>query len=293
MDVTQYLRRIQQWEPDIDLSRVRVDPYGLNNLVFILDTQRVFRFPRSSESRSSLIQEASILSLVRNFVRIGVPELVYDEELDMGTYPILAGAPLYRHDFLRLPRQQMETFAADVAQFLADLHAIPLEKLSASLGHLRPPVVNWQERLDEVRDGLYRYLWADQHAYIEDLFAPVLSGQLDMDAYTPVLIHNDLAAYHLLTDQASGRLTGVLDFGEATLGDPAMDYAALISTYGETPVHIMARKNPTINELLNRARFRASYLELEWALKGVRTNNPEWFLVHIGRAGDIHPISHP
>lgn len=288
MDIAPYLQRINKWNPDIDLGQIRVDPYGLNNLVIIVANKWVFRFPRNAESKSSLVKEAEILALVRNHVGIKVPGLVYSEELEMGSYPMLGGVPLYRHDLLRLPREQMESFAAEVAQFLVDLHAIPLDGWITLSGHNESPRAasrqNWQDRLAEFREELYRYLWADQHAYIEDLFAPVIDGQLDLDSYTPALIHNDLASYHLLVDSSNGHLTGVLDFGEAMVGDPATDYGALISTYGETLIHMMMRFNPSIKQHLDRARFRASYLELEWALKGVRTNNPEWFLVHIGRA---------
>ncbi|WP_374686883.1 phosphotransferase family protein [Promineifilum sp.] len=146
----------------------------------------------------------------------------------------------------------------------------------------RPPAP-WAERLNTLRTELYPHLWADQHAYIEDLFAPLLDGRLSMD-YEPALIHNDLAPYHLLLDPTTGRLSGVLDFGEAGWGDPAGDYALLLGAYGGSFVRRMAGADPAISDLLERARFRAAYLELEWALKGVRTGDPAWYIVHIGRA---------
>ena len=116
----------------------------------------------------------------------------------------------------------------------------------------------------------------------------MLDGRLDM-TYQPALIHNDLAAYHLLADPNSV-LTGVLDFGEAGWGDPAADTAALISGYGESFVARMIAGYPAIAAHLERARFRAAYIELEWALKGVRTTDPAWFLVHLGRARDSRPF---
>ena len=111
--------------------------------------------------------------------------------------------------------------------------------------------------------------------------------------YSPALIHNDLATYHLLTDPATTALTGVLDFGEAGWGDPAADIAALISGYGESFVARLIAAEPAIAAHLERARFRAAYLELEWALKGVRTGDPGWYLVHLGRARDSRPFMSP
>lgn len=241
-------------------------------------------------SRARLAEEVRLLAVVRHDVNVPVPAFETDEILDFVAYRLLPGRPLYRHDLLRLPHQVQNRFAAEVAAFLEQLHAIP----TTDPVDLPPrPALNsaspWQERLEVLRAEMYPYLWADQHAYIEDLFAPVLDGRLDM-AYTPVLIHNDLAPYHLLADPVTGTLTGVLDFGEAGWGDPAADYAALISSYGESLVNRVLATTPDAAPLLERARFRAAYVELEWALKGVRTADPSWYLVHLGRARDAQPF---
>lgn len=254
----------------------------------------VCRFPRTAESRARLHEEARLLAVMRRYVNVGVPDVAADDGLPFVAYRLLPGRPLYRHDLLRLPDAAQNHFAADLATFLRDLHAIPLPALTeAGLPAAPPPpgsAALWMERLAALRTEVLPHLWADQHAYIEDLFAPVLDGRLDM-SYPPVLIHNDLASYHLLTDAATGTLTGVLDFGEAGWGDPAADYAALISSYGESFVTRMMAFDPTIADLLERTRFRAAYVELEWALKGVRSGNPEWFLVHLGRARDSRPFA--
>ncbi len=290
MDIQPYLDRIFAWNPGLAGRPVRIDPYGLNNLVVVLDNAWVCRFPRTAESRARLAEEARLLEVVRRHVRWPVPAFITGEELDFVAYPLLPGRPLYRHDLLRLPDAAQERFAADLAGFLNQLHALP----PVEWADLSPPPMNsiavWPERLAALRTEVYPHLWADQHAYIEDLFAPVLDGRLDM-TYTPALVHNDLAAYHLLADTANGALTGVLDFGEAGWGDPAADYAALISGYGESFVSRMTATAPAIAPLLERARFRAAYVELEWALKGVRTADPSWYLVHLGRARDSRPFA--
>jgi aminoglycoside 2''-phosphotransferase len=133
-------------------------------------------------------------------------------------------------------------------------------------------------------------LWADQKAWIYDLYAPVLEGRVDLDIYTPRLIHRDLASYHILHDPQSSRLAGVIDFGTAGLGDPASDWACLINTYGESFVRRMNATYPLEQATLDRARFLAGSLELEWALIGVQDKDPSMLLVHIGRARDSQPL---
>jgi aminoglycoside 2''-phosphotransferase len=298
MDLTPYLEHIHDWNPDLDLNQIRVDPYGLNNLVVMVGDEWVCRFPRTEVSRDYLRREALLLSVISRYVGDVVPEFTSSSNTDFVAYRMLPGKPLYRHDLLRLNDKLQDQFAADLAEFLNQLHSVPSKALEAA-GFPSPPMISpaavheqWTRRLDEIRFELFPHLWADQHAYIEDLFAPVITGHLDMAAYLPVLIHNDLASYHLLSDPQTGRLTGVLDFGEAGWGDPAADYAVLINIYGESFVQRLGASNPILPGLLNRARFRTAYLELEWALKGIRTNNPEWFLVHLGRARDSSPIDY-
>lgn len=46
------------------------------------------------------------------------------------------------------------------------------------------------------------------------------------------LIHNDLCPDHLLIDPATGRLIGLIDFSDAALGDPAIDFAPLYDCRG-------------------------------------------------------------
>jgi aminoglycoside phosphotransferase (APT) family kinase protein len=51
------------------------------------------------------------------------------------------------------------------------------------------------------------------------LFAEVDS----LTGFEPTFIHNDLSAPHLLVH--NGKLAGVIDWGDAVVGDPARDYA--------------------------------------------------------------------
>lgn len=63
----------------------------------------------------------------------------------------------------------------------------------------------------------------------------------------------------------------------------------MINTYGETFLRRMAKYYPKIGEAIERARFMAGALELEWVLSGVRNSDLSMFVVHIGRARDVMP----
>ena len=99
--------------------------------------------------------------------------------------------------------------------------------------------------------------------------------------------------YHILYDPTQGRITGVIDFGTAGLGDPASDFACLIQALGEPFLQRMARFSPAIVPALDRARFRAGALELEWALHAIGSNDASWWLAHIAGARDVMPLGLP
>ena len=69
-------------------------------------------------------------------------------------------------------------------------------------------------------------------------------------------------------------------------GDPATDSACLIDVYGETFLRRLATHCPAIEEHIERARFWAGTLELQWFLTGLRSKGVSWFTVHMDdRAG--------
>jgi aminoglycoside 2''-phosphotransferase len=77
-------------------------------------------------------------------------------------------------------------------------------------------------------------------------------------------------------------MTGVIDFGSATLGDPANDVAALL-TYGEPFVRQGLASYPAMEAMLPRARFYLRTFPLQDALYGVEHNDADAFADGIAR----------
>jgi aminoglycoside 2''-phosphotransferase len=61
--------------------------------------------------------------------------------------------------------------------------------------------------------------------------ATLWEGFLTDDAhfrFRPGLIHRDLTGEHILCDPTRGLITGIIDWGDATIGDPALDFVGLL-----------------------------------------------------------------
>ena len=111
--------------------------------------------------------------------------------------------PLYLPTDSTLPADtaMRDLLAHELAMFLQQLHAIRLSDVPSPPWQTATPPTSrrtfYEQQLAALEQHVYPLLWADQKAWISDLFAPVRDGRIDLDAVTPVLIHSDLAAYHI------------------------------------------------------------------------------------------------
>lgn len=87
-------------------------------------------------------------------------------------------------------------------------------------------------------------------------------------AYEPRLLHADVSPGHVLVDAEHGRVTGVIDWGDATIGDPARDFIFLYEDWGVDFLELALDAYPA--EPKDRVRPRVHLLwlidQLAWTL---------------------------
>lgn len=118
--------------------------------------------------------------------------------------------------------------ADDLARALRALHATvpPLGVVSE-----RGPVADFAAAVAAAAPRLA----AELPAAVRRAAAPWLDGRAELPPPregAPVLVHDDLGPEHLMLDPHSGRLLGIVDFGDAGAGDPAGDMAAVGAFFG-------------------------------------------------------------
>jgi aminoglycoside 2''-phosphotransferase len=287
-----YIGKIQAFYPNLSLDSLEFNQDGMNNDVVIVNQQLGCRFPKTDWAKEALKSEVKILQVTQKFIDLPIPLLDHVED-DFVSYPFIHGEPLSRYQLLKLDSLVQEKVIEQLGQFFQQLHLISKDVLTASnivssvAERSRDEMLHLYEQVQQV---LFPHLWKHQCTWVHEHFEPLVSGSLTLDA-SPVLIHGDLGCYHILFDLDKQAISGIIDFGTAGMGSPAIDLAALLDNYGEAVLKRMSKYYSGVEVLIDQARFRAGIVWLQWALIGVQHKDIELLLAHIGSsARDIQPI---
>ena len=257
-----YLEKIKEVYPNLEVTKLEFNGDGLVNDAVIVNRALVCRFPRSDWAKTQLRHEARVLDLVRPHTEVSIPQYEHLQD-DFASYPFIPGKPLTRRLLLTLSSAERERVLGQLGEFVRRLHAVPpTESANISPSNTNRTREWWLGFYKEVQEVLYPHLTRHQRDEIDAHFEPVVTDELEL-SYTPTLINGDLGPYHVLFDKGNRELAGVIDFGTAGLGDPAVDIAVLLHNYGETLVREMRRGYLDMNVHLGRARFWAGTFDTD------------------------------
>ena len=228
-----------------DLAGLPVTRFGggWDNELFCVGGEWIFRFPRRAERVPWLAREIQIMALVAEtpdaqravipvFERIGEPGPAFP-------YPFVG----YR----RVPgvgadlvcARDPAGLAADIGGLLSALHRVDPSRVP-------PTPDDWEHELwGELRAEL---------AAVADVVRPLLGADLlpEVERYLAGqvpeppqdgprrFIHNDICPDHLIADASTGRLNALIDFTDAMVGDPVVDFVGLIGLGGYPFIHRVA-----------------------------------------------------
>ncbi|WP_081221204.1 phosphotransferase [Streptomyces sp. M41(2017)] len=208
---------------------------GMDNLAYEVDGELIVRLSKESDParRADLVvREARLLAAVAEISPLPVPEPTFvDAEQGCLAYRKLPGTPL-----LDMPPHRRAAHAPSIAatlgELLTALHAAPLDLLAGLMDADHPPPAAWLLEAEHDYTTVAGHVPAPYRRPVETFLAAAPPDA----AYVPVFSHNDLGIEHVLVDPGTWTVSGVLDWSDAAVVDPAYDFGLLHRDLGPAAV---------------------------------------------------------
>ncbi|MEV4676619.1 viomycin phosphotransferase [Actinomadura sp. NPDC049382] len=246
--------------------------------IVVMGADRVVCLPRTPAAADRLPTRAAVLhALARLDLGFRTPE-----PLSQGGAPGTGETPFLV--LSRIPGQPLKADALNdahvidsvAAQYAALLSGLARAGADETVRAVIPqaPEDHWRRFADDVRTELFQLMSASGRLRAERELA-ALDG---LPHVTHAVVHGDLGAENVLWEWADGlpRLSGVLDWDDVALGDPAEDLAAISASYGpELLKRMLALSAGSHRELLARIAAIRGTFALQQALYAVRDGDDE------------------
>ncbi len=282
-EIEPYLRSIRRAYPDLPIVSARFTEEGQNNAVLVLNEEFIFRFPRYPINLKELTIELAILTGIQHRISLRIPTPLFTHldapaggEAFMG-YRLIPGVPLRRETMAAIQNESvLDKLAGQLAGFLKELHSVPVREAIGCELPRADTADEWTDIYARFQARCFPHMRLDARTWASQHFERYLSDQSHF-SYQPVLKHGDFGMSNILFDATTQTITGIIDFGSAMLGDPAYDFAGLLSSYGEAFLHRLESDYPELAFYWERIRFYQGTFALLEALFGLEQGDEEAF----------------
>jgi len=216
-------------------STFEIDPECLKAKVEYSEPGWIFRFPRNSVVAGNLQKERALLPVIASRVNFAVPRFEYVGSWrgqPYAGYRRIPGRPLSARPS---PGRKLSVETArSIGAALSSLHDIPTSLVEAACA-VRPAVDAWRQRYialrEEIRVCVFPLLESNVRDAVERGFDRFLDDEL-ATLKDVALVHCDLGCEHILIGDDGTTVSGLIDFEDATIGDPTIDFVGIYVTYG-------------------------------------------------------------
>lgn len=276
------IQAIKEKYPDLVINKCTFIEQGQNSYVAVINDEFIFKFPRYKQVIEELKKESIFLQKISSYITLNIPlpyfsSFVSNEVGDVFIgYKMIKGVPLEKELFYKLKNKH--EVAAQIVAFLKELHGLPVGSFNNDVVEERNSHEYWSNMLMNIKKYIFPHIREDAKENITKTFQKFLDDRENF-LYEPVIIHGDMGSSNIIFDTEIGKVSGIIDFGQVSVDDPAIDIASLICPmgYGEDFIELILNTYPQAKSLIPRARFYVSTFALQEALFGVETGDKEPF----------------
>lgn len=221
--------------PNIDNNKIQVFDDGWDYVVIVVNSELAFRFPRREDYAKTLPIEVNFLELFVDKSPVRVPKMTNQKDETTGisyvSYRFIPGVQFTKSISSTFSKDELLAVAKQLGTFLAVIHSFPVEEAKQLGIQQIDSFDSWQKRLTKIKKEVFPHIDENEQKWIIVLF----ENFLETIAKTPiksVLTHSDIMPEHIIVDPKTHTLSGIIDFGDILIADPAHDFTFL-ARYGQ------------------------------------------------------------
>lgn len=253
---------------------------GQNSISLLINDEFVFRFPRHQDALLDLRNETSITQRIAKFVPFAVPvaqwkRLEVNADIPFVGHRAIPGVPLSATAG-RVDSAREKLLSAVIGRFAIALHAVPLDVLDGAEPRVRDRPEDWLSWMREVEALLLPSLPVGVARRVAAEVGGIVDSLVRLK-FEPTLRHGNFGEGNTLVNDACSHVTGVIDFGSAAIGDPAVDIAGIMSSskIGKHVIAYLKGHYAGIVDLIPRAELYMRTFPIDEALLGTKGRDPE------------------
>jgi aminoglycoside phosphotransferase (APT) family kinase protein len=233
------------------------------------------------DTAGAVEREVALLHVLSRVSPIPVPEVVAaDPAAGVVVFRRLPGISLFDR-----PPSDPLAFADPLARFVHSLHGVSPDVVEPLVGRDEYPLAACLSDAADHMTGVAAHLTTAQQGRLERF----LAGPVPPESRERTLCHNDLGAEHVLVSEDGSGLTGVIDWSDAAIADPARDVGRLLRDFGFGLAGVVLRRTGGDDSTLRRAVFYARCALLGDLAYGIETSRPQYVAHALGRFPTTFP----
>lgn len=260
----------------VQTQTINTADFAFTNILDADGHSWVVKFPRNTHAGAVLEAEAAIAEFLLQELRRG--NLPFDVLRPAGFAKVKSGrAMVYRapigksRDFADFDL----SYAHELGRVLAAIHSLSPDVVERAGMPVYSAQTCRQRLMTELSDASAQ---TEIPAVLRRRWRDMLEDD-ELWNFSPTVVHGDFAAENLLWSEHS--VSCVLGFGEAHVGDPATDFAMLLSDLDDDNFDAVLESYQNAlgadisAVLLERATLLSEFALLRWLIHGIRTDDEE------------------
>ena len=230
MDVKLCIELIEKKFPQIHIVSVDRIFGGWGSDVFEVNGDLIFRFPKWPETESLFRKEIKLLPELAKLLPVQIPDFKFIGEFDKKVfvgYRKIPGLPLASCNY------GAGNLVDQTAKVITEIHRFPVHRATK----LKVPKLNWRRQYVNLYERVRNKAFPLMTKTLQEKAVLIWDRFLDNEdnfRFVPLFIHRDLSGdAHILCDPERAEITGIIDWEDAAIGDPAIDFTGIYWDCGE------------------------------------------------------------